>query len=358
MSKRLMAMLLWCGCLSASLLAQDAAKPFTKEEVLRKLKPVPGQRSAQGDLAGEISQRGINFPVDEKTLEEFRLAGARSFVLNALKLADPSAPPPAAPPPAAGGTEPAPGTPPPAPREPERPSPEEVAKWPLLEQARFHAAEYTEELPNFIVTQFVTRSVRTPQNKDWQLEDKLEIELSYHTRQGEKFKLLKINDKPTQQRYEALRGATSTGEFGSMLAALFARQSQADFKEIRRESFRNLATVVYEFRVKKAFSNNQLTDRNSGRSVTTAYSGTVWIEVASGRAVRIEQSSEDIQRGFPITLAESAVEYDWVTINDTRYLLPVFAEVILGNDGERHYSRNLIELRNYKVFETDMKIVP
>jgi len=273
-----------------------------------------------------------------------------------IKQADPNAPKPATAPPASD-TAPPPLTPPPPP-EPERPSPEEIAKWPLLEQARYHALEFTEELPNFIATQFVTRAERKPTSKDWEPQDKLEIELSYHTAKGEKFKLLKINDKPTQRSYDSLQGTTSTGEFGSMLLALFAEESKAEIKEVRRENFRNLPSVVYEYRVKKANSRNILTDRPSNRSVTAAYSGTFWVEIATGRVLRIEQSAEDIQRGFPITLAESAVEYDWVKINDTRYLLPVFAEVILGNDNERYYSRNLIEMRNYRVFETDMKLVP
>src|SRR5262245_49853022 len=51
---------------------QDAAKPFTKQEISRLLKPTPRQRDEQGDLAAEIEQRGNAFPVDEKTLDELR----------------------------------------------------------------------------------------------------------------------------------------------------------------------------------------------------------------------------------------------------------------------------------------------
>jgi hypothetical protein len=116
--------------------------------------------------------------------------------------------------------------------------------------------------------------------------------------------------------------------------------------------------VVYDFRVKKAFSSNTITDRSSGRTVTTAYSGSVWIDVETGRTLRIEQSSEDIQRGFPINLAESAVEYDWITIDGQKYILPIYAEMILGSDTDRYYSRNVIQLRNYHMFDTDLKILP
>jgi hypothetical protein len=47
-----------------------------------------------------------------------------------------------------------------------------------------------------------------------------------------------------------------------------------------------------------------------------------------------------------------------VTIAGEKYLLPVYAELILGRDAERFYSRNVIELRNYHMFETDLKILP
>ena len=76
-----------CGVFWGNGFGQEARKPFTKQEILRLLKPTPGTRYEQGDLAGEIAQRGIAFPVDEKTLDELRKAGARSFVIDAIQKA-------------------------------------------------------------------------------------------------------------------------------------------------------------------------------------------------------------------------------------------------------------------------------
>ncbi len=349
--------------------AQEKKPPFTKEEITRRLKPTPGVRSEQADLAVEIAERGVAFPVNDQTLAELRKAGARAFVIEAIQraatdAAQPKSQSPPAPSPAIEDAS-RPRLRPRPPDEPQIPEPDQAAaraealkRLPLLEQARYHAAEFMEELPNFIVTQFVTRHVQTPPQKDWQAQDKLEVELTYSAKNGEKFKLLRLNGKPTNQNYEQLGGATSTGEFGSMLAALFSERSQAEFKEVKRETFRGRQAVIYDFRVKKAHSSNQITDKNSNRTVTVGYQGSVWIEVETARVLRIEQAADDIQPGFPVTLAESAVEYDWVTIAGSRYLLPVYAEVILGRAADRSYSRNVMELRDYRVFDTDLKIVP
>jgi len=53
--------------------------------------------------------------------------------------------------------------------------------------------------------------------------------------------------------YDQLKGATSTGEFGSILGMLFSTQSQAEFKEVRRETFHGHQTAIYNFRVNKMF---------------------------------------------------------------------------------------------------------
>src|SRR5262249_39737564 len=172
-----------CCVFAGNVFGQEAKKPFTKQEILRHLTPTPGTRNEQGNLAGEIAQRGIDFPAGEKGLSS-------------------------------------PDSPSPATEEAQRDGPKiDVAKLPLLDQARNHAAEFMDDLPNFVVTQIVTRSVRTPKKRDWQQQDKLEIEVSYRAKTGEQFKLVRYNNKPTQLTYDQLKGATTTGEVVSLLEA-------------------------------------------------------------------------------------------------------------------------------------------
>lgn len=343
--------------------AQDKKSPVTKDEILTFLKASPGRRIEQADLAGEIALRGVAFPVTEQVLEEIRQAGGRSFLLDAIRNTLKKEEPPDLPrlkradAAEASQTGESGEATPESEAAREKARAEAFAKLPFLEQARFYALQYEEELPDFTATQIVARYAQKPGYKDWKLEDKLEIELTYRIKDGEKYKLLKMDGKPTTLKYDNLGGSTSTGEFGSLLSAAFEPGSRAEFKELRQEVFRKRKTIVYDFRVKKAFSRNVITDKNTAQTVTTGYQGTVWIDVETKRVLRIEQAQEGMPSNFAISLAETAIEYDWIKIADQPYLLPISAQVLLGRDRERYYTRNEIEFKNYRKFDSDIKFL-
>ncbi|MGH9802563.1 MAG: hypothetical protein ACRD82_19535 [Blastocatellia bacterium] len=362
MKKTISLAIVFCFALAVTAvgLAQDKKSPVTKEEILTFLKTKADRRIEQGEMAGEISQRGVAFPITDENLEELRKAGARSFLLDAIRNSvKKEEPPPPERPRLKTAEETAQEQPTQESEEAkEKARAEAFARLPFLEQAQYFALEYEDNLPDFMATQFVTRSAQKPGDKDWKKEDTLEIELSYRIKGGEKYKLTKMDGKPSILKYENLGGATSSGEFGSLLTMAFAPQSRAEFKEIRKETFNKRQTVVYDFKVKKAFSANRITDKTTHQSIIAGYQGTVWIDVETKRVLRIESASEGMPANFSITLAESAVEYDWVKIADQPYLLPVRAEVLLGSDRDRYYTRNVIEFRNYRKFDTDIKFFP
>lgn len=335
------------GSIASAWTPQVVSAPVTKEEILSRLKDAEAHHLSQAEIVTEIDQRGIAFTPDEKFLGELRKLGARSFLLGALERAGKN------------GGKPQVSDPEVRDRETQPEDREAmIAKLPLLEQARQHALDFAEELPNFIVTQNVTRYLQAPGDKDWKVEDRLEIELTYRVGKGEDFNLLRIDGKPARQTYQEIGGSTSTGEFGSMIAALFLPQSKAVFKEVKRETFRGRPTVVYDFKVKRVNSLSTLLERDTGKKVIAGYTGSIWIDTESKRVLRIESSNDEIPAGFPITLSENAVEYDWITIAGERYLLPIRAEVLLGTDSKKIYTRNVIEFRNYRRFEAKIKIDP
>ena len=341
------ALFLILGFNAGAAISQDGTGPLTRQEILSLLKQAELRQVPQGDIAAEIERRGIAFAADEKALAEFKRAGARAFLLDSIRRAaqNPGKPP---------ATAPEANLPNPA----EPLSAEDAARLPLLEQARRHALEYAKDLPDFIVTQIVTRYTQSPEAKDWRVKDKLELELTYEAGKGERYKLQRVDERPARQTYEELDGSTSTGEFATILRALFLPQTQTEFKEVKRETFRNRQAVVFDYRVKKANSNSVIEDKSSRQKIIAGYSGSVWIDAESARVLRIEESNEGMPPGFPVTLSENAVEYDWVTIGAERYMLPVSAEVLMGWDNLKMYSRNVIEFKNYKKFETGIRLDP
>src|SRR5438876_6067802 len=99
-----------------------------------------------------------------------------------------------------------------------KPSEEERAR--LLDQVREAALNYTRSLPDFICTQEVKRYVDATGRDRWTPADTLTVKLTYFG-QKENYQLLTINDKPTSLEYMKAGGASSKGEFGTVLYMVF-----------------------------------------------------------------------------------------------------------------------------------------
>ena len=345
--------------LNAPARAQDKPGPIAKDELIALIKKAGPRQLSQGDIASMVAKRGLAFKLDDDAVAELRKAGAQSILLDSIQRSAADAARPQG--------EPRPKLVTPgsddqvgqlSPEDAEKADLADLARLPMIEQARYHALSFTSELPNFVVNQKVTRYVRTPHANDWSVDDTLDIELTYQIRGGEQFKIMKLNGKPTDESYEHLGGATSVGEFSATLGALFRPQSHANFKEVRHEKFRGRDTVVYDYNVMRSNSELTVTEKISKQSIVTAYSGSVWVDAKEKQVLRIECQSDNIPDWFPVSLSESAVEYDWVDIGGDKYLLPIHAEVLLGQDKEKFYRRNVIEFVNYHKFEGDIKIAP
>jgi hypothetical protein len=325
--------------------AQETLQPITKAEIIALLKKTDQRNLSQSEVVDEVERRGLAFKADDATLNELKQNGARVFLLDAIKrLSDNGGKPPVV----ADASE--------IEADREKVKAEAFDKLPFIEKTRQRALEYSAELPNFIVTQHIKRYLQMPDAKDWKLDDTLEVELRFSATEGEQFKVVKVNGKAMQKSYDDISGTTSSGEFGSLLASIFSWQSKAEFKEVKKEVINKRPTLIYDFNIKKANSRSVITDRQSGQKAIAGYSGSMWIDVETHQVLRIEAANEGMPANFPITLSENAVDYDWVTIDGNRYLLPVRAELLLGRDRDRFYMRNVIEFHGYQKFEAKIKI--
>src|SRR6266566_126110 len=196
-------------------------------------------------VASYLMKLKLSERLDARTIEELQGLGAGPATMEALrKIVETSA------------------SLPPAQPKPVRIAPTPIAPPPLAEQkalierVREYSLNYSKNLPNFICTQ-VTRRYDDPTGLEfWRPSDTLTTKLSYFE-QKETYKLVMINDRPTEQAYESLGGALSQGEFGSMLHEIFDRETHAVFEWLRWGTLRGRRTHVYSYRV--AQSNSKFT---------------------------------------------------------------------------------------------------
>jgi len=236
----------------------------------------------------------------------------------------------------------------------------------LLEKTRAATLAAAEKMPDFLVKQQITRSQAFGTTNNWNIYDRLTIAVSYRANGGEQYKLLAVNGlQPDTDAKEGsdysgrLGGTTSTGEYVSILSELFRPERQAKFRLVDTDLLRNRRTLVYEFEVKREFSAQTIKAGGAVEaSVVTGYRGRIWIDRETNRVLRLEDVSE-IPSDFPVTAASSVIDYDWVSINEQRHLLPSRAIIELtAREGPRVVqTRNDILFRGYRKFGSELKII-
>jgi hypothetical protein len=228
-------------------------------------------------------------------------------------------------------------------------------------------------MPDFLVKQLIKRSYAYGTTNNWIPQDNLTIAVGYRANAGEEYKVLAVNGIPLSQEAskghdysrDVPRGTTSSGvEYISAVADVFKPASKAEFKLADTDLIQGRRTLVFEYQVDKEFSTLNLT-ANGGTSdsmsstATVGSRGRVWIDRETNRVLRFEQIATEIPAGFPITAASSVIDYDWVTINENKYLLPTHSEILLTDvrGSQSQQSRNEIRFRSYQKFGAELKVI-
>ena len=172
----------------------------------------------------------------------------------------------------------------------------------------------------------VTRRYYDPTGLEfWQMQDTLTTRLSFFERK-ESYQLVMINNRSTTQSYESLGGATSTGEFGSMLQEVFEAKTEATFQWQRWATLRGHRAHVYSYRVPQPNSQWHLSYERS-HEVIVGYTGLIYVDRDTGMILKMTLEAENVPPSFPISQASSAVDYDYMKIGEQTHLLPLKAEV-------------------------------
>jgi hypothetical protein len=223
----------------------------------------------------------------------------------------------------------------------------------LIERAREAAFEFSEKLPNFICEEFMSRFTQRGREKEMPL-DVVSAEIVYEDAQ-ESYRNVKINNRPTDKGLQEIGGSWSTGEFASTLVELFHPNTDVQFRSGGASPISGFSAQVYDFQVRR--ENSHWMVHSGSQSLVAAYRGSVWVDPKTARVLRIEMQARNIPPDFPMDTVESAVDYSYVMIGGTSFLLPVHAESLGCERGTSHCSHNIIDFRNYHEFKSEIKIL-
>jgi hypothetical protein len=221
----------------------------------------------------------------------------------------------------------------------------------ILAEARTAAASFTASLPNFLVQQATTRYFSTGIPVSWQTIDVVTADVAC-VNGKEDYRNVQINGISTNRPPER-SGTWSTGEFSTTLEDVLSPMTNAQFKRRRGDDkIAGRPAVVYDYKVAQANSHWTMVSPDD-RRYNPAYEGAIWIDKETRRVLRIEQSTSSIPQDFPLSRAETVIEYAFARIEQRSYLLPATSENIGCMRGSGTCSRNAIVFRNYRKFEAE-----
>jgi hypothetical protein len=225
---------------------------------------------------------------------------------------------------------------------------------PIIDQARDAAFSFSETLPNYVVKQLTNRYSTNNSGRgrtSWQPLDVVTADLIYEDAK-ERYTNIMVNGKPT--KYIEQTGSWSEGEFASMLQAILAPNTNADFRNQKPVTIMNRPSFRYDYTVEQ--SRSTWTLHADGQTVSPSYTGSLWIDKATYRVLRIEIAARNLPRNFPLDTAESSIDYDFVMIGEQKVLLPAQADSLSCSRGTPDCTKNHTEFHNYRKFGADTNI--
>jgi hypothetical protein len=87
--------------------------------------------------------------------------------------------------------------------------------------------------------------------------------------------------------------------------------------------------------------------------------GRMWVDRDDFRVLRVESEATEIPESFPIRTAKRVIDYEWTTISEEKYLLPLVSDVRLTfrENSKVFETRNLIRFKDYQKYGTDVQII-
>jgi len=335
---------LWLGlAFAAALVVAQAQRQISVAQLETFIKSSIQLKMPDQQVADYIHKIKLTNKLDERTVEDLLGQGAGKRTVAALKELITESSALSAPPPP--GAAPAPVV---------IPAPDSIEQKRILAEITQNALAYTENLPNFLCEEVTRRHGDPTGQENWRLIDTVQERLTYFEHK-EDYKVVAVNNQlVTAMSHDQLGGATSAGEFGSMLAEIFSPETETSFDWERWATLRGRRMYVFSFRVRQSRSQYSIEERESRRRIIAGYHGLIYADRETGMVMRIMMECDDIPTDFPIQKVSLDLNYDFIKVSDQEFVLPLRAD-LRSREG-RFLVWNQIEFHLYRKFGTESTI--
>jgi hypothetical protein len=333
-------------CLAAA--AQTST--LTLDQLMKFLTSSVELKMSDTDVAKYLARTRLSERLEDATIEKLLASGIGPKTLDALRaLRDRSESMAAAKPVVEA----------PKPKLP--PAPNALEQAAIIEEVREYALNYSKGLPNFLTTQVVrryqagapgSRYNRNSSEPSWVPLDTLTLRLSYFD-QKEDYKLIMHGNTPTSRDFKSLGGATSTGEFGSLLRDIFEPRTHAHFEWDGWATLRSQLVMAFHYSVEQQYSQWGI-EYEKKDHIVPAYSGRILIDKDTHVVMRVTLNADDIPPSFPVKMATTILDYDYTDISGHQFLLPLKSETQMSADGV--LSKNDTEFRLYRKYSAESSL--
>jgi hypothetical protein len=329
--------------MAAASLTLGAAMQMTVEQLKEFIRSSVKMKYDDRKVAEYLRKVKLTSRLEDRTIEDLQSIGAGPKTLSALyDLRDVTASLPLA----------APAPPKPVYVPP--PPPDSIEQKRVLAEVTEYALNYTARMPDFICTQVTRRYVDPSGMEFWQRQDVITERLTFFEKR-EDYTVVLINNRTAGNvKHEQLGGATSSGEFGSMMKDIFDPWTQTQFEWERWATLRGKRMHVYTYRVEQGRSKYTILSQGSER-ITVGYHGLIYVDRDSNTVAKITLEADDIPTGYPIREVHLSLDYDKATIADREYVLPLKAE-LTSRQGSKFLIKNDVEFRMYRKFTAESTI--
>lgn len=249
---------------------------------------------------------------------------------------------------------PKPPPPPPKPVYVPPPSPSSEEQAQVLHDVKEYALNYSARMPDYICTQVTRRYVDPSGMEFWRQMDTITERLSYFEGH-EDYKVVLVNSQPVETTHDKLGGATSSGEFVSLMREIFMPDSETQFEWERWGTLRGRRMHVFSYRVPVSNSKYSIFSGTVNQRIIVGYNGLIYVDRDTGAIMKITMQAVDIPATFPIREVTEALDYDHVTISDHEFILPLKA-VVTSREGAKYLSKNEVEFHMYRKFSAESTI--